>query len=224
MIIIGIVGSPASGKSTVAKRLEKLGGTWIHADSIAKEVLDEPKIRELVIQHFGGEIQGDAGSIDRQKLAKAVFGDDEEKRRSLTYLESILHPETKKRISKEISLAKSADCPLVALEIPLMFESQWDLVCDEIWCVDAPIARRIAWAQDRNWTAEDLRKRESNQIALKIKKELSNLVIINDKDRADLESLVDQRWAHLMSAARTPTTTHCTYSFLPSRTHGSSTK
>ena len=224
MIIIGIVGSPASGKSTVAKRLEKLGGTWIHADSIAKGVLDEPKIRELVIQHFGGEIQGDAGSIDRQKLAKAVFGDDEEKRSSLTYLESILHPETKKRISKEISLAKSADCPLVALEIPLMFESQWDLVCDEIWCVDAPIARRIAWAQDRNWTAEDLRKRESNQIALKIKKELSNLVIINDKDRADLESLVDQRWAHLRSAARTPTTTHCTYSFPPSRTHGSSTK
>ena len=213
MIIIGIVGSPASGKSTVAKRLEKLGGTWIHADSIAKEVLDEPKITELVIQHFGGEIQGDAGSIDRQKLAKAVFGDDEEKRRSLTYLESILHPETKKRISKEISLAKSADCPLVALEIPLMFESQWDLVCDEIWCVDAPIARRIAWAQARNWTAEDLRKRESNQIALKIKKELSNLVIINDQDPANLESV-----------SRTPTTTHCTYSFPPSRTHGSSTK
>ncbi|MEC8473212.1 MAG: dephospho-CoA kinase, partial [Planctomycetota bacterium] len=219
MIIIGIVGSPASGKSTVAKRLETLGGTWIHADSIAKEILDEPKIRALVIQHFGSQIQGDEGSIDRQKLAKAVFGDGEEKRRSLTYLESILHPETKKRISKEIGLAKSTDCPLIALEIPLMFESQWDLVCDEIWCVDAPIARRIAWAQARNWTSEDLRKRESNQIALKIKKELSNLVIINDKDRAALESIVDQRWVHLMSASRTPSTTHCTP---PSRTHGSS--
>lgn len=209
MIIIGIVGSPAGGKSTVAGILKGLGGTWIHADKIAKEVLDEPAIQKKLIHYFGSSINGADGKIDRLKLADSVFGDDEEKRRSLDYLESLIHPETKQRITAKIQQAYRRGCKLIALEVPLLFESGWDLVCDEIWCVDASRQRRVMWANHREWSSEDLQKRESNQLPLKIKKRLSNLVIMNNGDRNQLNEIVTERWSSLSRELTIQASGHC---------------
>ncbi|MGB1925373.1 MAG: dephospho-CoA kinase, partial [Rubripirellula sp.] len=74
MIIIGIVGSPAGGKSTVAKILSELGATWINADLIARSVLEESEVQERLLDQFGDSIQGSDLKIDRTKLAAAVFG------------------------------------------------------------------------------------------------------------------------------------------------------
>ena len=209
MIIIGIVGSPAGGKSTVAGILERLGCTWIHADQIAKSVLNEASVQQKLIDYFGANIQASDGVIDRSKLASAVFGDDDEKRKSLTYLESVIHPETKIRIAQEITQAQRASCPMIALEVPLLFESSWDLVCDEIWCVDATRNRREQWARRRNWNPEELQKRESNQLPINIKKRLSNLVIINDGDLEQLNATVTKRWSTLSKGAIIETSEHC---------------
>ncbi len=56
MIVIGIVGSPAGGKSTVAKQLQALGATWINADLLAREVLERDEIQTQLLQHFGADI------------------------------------------------------------------------------------------------------------------------------------------------------------------------
>lgn len=209
MIIIGIVGSPAGGKSTVAMHLAELGATWIHADSIAKSVLDEPKIQQTLINYFGSGVVDQEGKIDRAKLAKVVFGDDEENRRSLRYLESVVHPATRTRIRHLIAAAQGAGCQGIALEVPLMFESRWDLVCDEIWCVDASIERRIEWSQARHWTANDLKSRESKQLPIQTKKQLSNLVIINDGDLNELRAIVSARWTILTKRAFSQDSRHC---------------
>ncbi|MCH1495951.1 MAG: dephospho-CoA kinase [Rubripirellula sp.] len=209
MIIIGIVGSPAGGKSTVAMHLAELGATWIHADSIAKSVLDEPKIKQTLINYFGSGVVDQEGKIDRAKLAKVVFGDDEENRRSLRYLESVVHPATRTRIRHLIAAAQGAGCQGIALEVPLMFESRWDLVCDEIWCVDASIERRIEWSQARHWTANDLKSRESKQLPIQTKKQLSNLVIINDGDLNELRAIVSARWTILTKRAFSQDSRHC---------------
>lgn len=209
MIIIGIVGSPAGGKSTVARHLVELGATWIHADSIAKTLLDEPPILQKLVEYFGPSVQGQDGTIDRTELAKRVFGDDEENRISLSYLESVVHPATRTRIRDLISDSHIASHHAIALEVPLMFESQWDLVCDEIWCVDASLERRIRWARARNWTESDLKNRESNQLPIQTKKQLSNLVIINDGDLTHLRAIVSARWTFLTQRTENQTSKHC---------------
>ena len=198
MIIIGIVGSPAGGKSTVAKILWELGATWINADLIARSVLEESEFQERLLDHFGGSIQGSDLKIDRTKLAAAVFGSDDRSQANLNFLQSVIHPETKKRIAAKIDEATEMKSPAIALEVPLLFESKWDLVCDEIWCVDAPSNRRILWAKSRNWTQEDLKNRESNQLPLFSKKQRSNFVIMNDGDIYKLRAIVTDRLATLI--------------------------
>ena len=90
-----------------------------------------------------------------------------------------------------------------------MFESRWDLVCDEIWCVDASIERRIEWSQARHWTANDLKSRESKQLPIQTKKQLSNLVIINDGDLNELRAIVSARWTILTERAFSQDSRHC---------------
>ncbi len=65
MIVVGLVGTPAGGKSTVAAYLQELGATWINADLIAREVLEEDEVQAQVIGHFGSEITDSGGRIDR---------------------------------------------------------------------------------------------------------------------------------------------------------------
>jgi dephospho-CoA kinase len=77
MIVLGIVGSPAGGKSTVAAYLQELGATWINADQIARGVLEEDEVQQQLIDHFGSDIAASDGRIDRSKLASRVFGDDD---------------------------------------------------------------------------------------------------------------------------------------------------
>lgn len=102
MIVLGIVGTPAGGKSTVAKRLVELGATWINADLIAKEVMERPDVQDDLKQHYGAAIVGKDGKVDRAKLAALVFGDDDASRRRLQYLEGRIHPETKTLIKNQL--------------------------------------------------------------------------------------------------------------------------
>ncbi|MGB0760240.1 MAG: dephospho-CoA kinase, partial [Rubripirellula sp.] len=102
MIVLGIVGTPAGGKSTVAERLAELGAAWINADLIAKEVLERPDVQADLKQYYGASVVDKHGMIDRAKLAAMVFGDDDESRRRLDYLERRIHPETRKLITAQL--------------------------------------------------------------------------------------------------------------------------
>lgn len=199
MIIIGIVGSPAGGKSSVAARLQERGATWINADRIARQVLEQEPISQQLIEHFGSDIAGNSGRIDRRRLAALVFGDDADHRAALNYLESVVHPPTRRLIMSRLKETAAAGVPAAVLEVPLLFESGWDRCCDEVWCVDAPLSRRRTWAAGRGWTAVELQRREKNQLPLSEKKRLSTLLVANEAELADLNETIDSHWGLLIS-------------------------
>ena len=199
MIIVGIVGTPAGGKSTVAKKLRELGGVWIDADRIAREVLQSEEVQRQVIEHFGPSITGQGGKIDRSLLAATVFGDDEHKRKALGYLESVVHPPTRREITAQLKRAAELKTRIAVLDVPLLLESNWDVCCDEIWSVDSPRADRIERAEQRGWDAEELARRESNQLAISEKNRLSTLQIMNDSTLIDLHETVAKHWDRLSS-------------------------
>ncbi|MCP4889192.1 MAG: dephospho-CoA kinase [Planctomycetaceae bacterium] len=218
VIVIGIVGSPAGGKSTVAKQLEALGATWINADQLAREVLERGAIQNRLLDHFGADIAGKSGQVDRAKLAAVVFGDDDSSRRALTYLEGLIHPETRRLIELRLDKAlqsgasKSASLaqPIVVLDVPLLFEVGWDRCCDQVWCVDADPAVRLQRAAERGWNEGELHRRESNQLKIEEKRRLSNVVIENNGTLDKLHETVTQLWRSIESdATATTDDRHC---------------
>jgi dephospho-CoA kinase len=203
MIVLGIVGSPAGGKSTVARHLEDLGATWINADEIARSVLEQDDVQRELLSHFGSEIAGSDGRIDRSQLASRVFGDDDSQRLALTYLESVIHPPTRRLILGELIASHRSGKAVAVLDVPLMFESGWDRCCDEIWCVDADPSLRLERARSRNWDEPQLRAREANQLDIDKKKRLSTAVIMNNGSLEQLYETTDRLWRSLVGRHQT---------------------
>ncbi|MGI9473760.1 MAG: dephospho-CoA kinase [Rubripirellula sp.] len=198
MIVLGIVGSPAGGKSTVAKYLQELGATWINADLIAREVLEEDAIQAQVLGHFGSEIAGKDGRIDRSLLADRVFGDDDEKRAELNYMEGLIHPRTRRIITNRLRELEQQQERVAILDVPLLFKSGWDKSCDEIWCVDSDRKLRLMRIRGRGWDDGELRARESNQLDIREKRRLSTTLIMNNGTLRQLHGTIDQLWSSLL--------------------------
>ncbi|KAA5545964.1 dephospho-CoA kinase [Roseiconus nitratireducens] len=194
VIVLGIVGTPAGGKSTVASLLQQWGAEWINADLIARECLGRPEVVQQLRERFGPQVLSEDQTVNRKAIANLVFGDQPEQHAARRFLESLVHPRTRLEIMRRIESA--ADCRKRAalLDVPLLFESGWDLACDAIWCVDATRENRLTRARDRGWDSLELDRRESNQLAIETKSRLSNLVMRNDSTLKALAEIVEREW------------------------------
>ncbi len=199
MILLGIVGTPAGGKSTVAKYLQQKGAVWIDADQIAREVLDQQDVRRQLVGYFGDDVIDAQGQVRRGVIASRVFGDDQQSRTALEFLESIVHPPTRVEITRQLKLAAANGTPVAILDVPLLFESGWDLCCDVIWCIDSPRPQRLQRAAARGWDQAELARREANQLPIEAKSRLSNLVVSNDSTLESLQKKIDFAWEKLVT-------------------------
>lgn len=119
MKILGLTGNIASGKSTVARMLERMGARIIDADLIAREVVEPEKPAWVdLVRKFGPGILSPDGSIDRRRLGEIVFG-DESKRRLLM---DITHPRIKETVRERIAEYKKENVPVVVIEAALIVE------------------------------------------------------------------------------------------------------
>lgn len=201
MILVGICGQPAGGKSTVAAILQRLGAAWVNADRIAHEVLANSVVIDQLVMRFGRAILGADGKIDRPTLGRIVFGDDEAAKTALRYLETVVHPETRDRMKTEIANAIDKNVSVVVLDVPLLFESEWDVWCDEIWFIDTPRRTVVSAAQWRGWSVEMLDKRISNQFGIDEKRRLATRIIDNHGSLEQLEASIGAWWQRVVGAS-----------------------
>ncbi len=194
MILIGLTGSPAAGKSTVADLLTEEGADWVNADLIARECLNEPQVSGALADRFGQSVIDLDGRVNRKVLAGYVFGDEPEKQAALAFLESLVHPKTREVILDRIVAASDLPCPAILLDVPLLFESGWDLACDLVWCVTSSWENRVERATKRGWSAADLARREARQLSIEEKCRLSNRVMRNDATLEALREIVLHEW------------------------------
>jgi len=154
--VIGILGGIAAGKTTVAKMLTELGATTISADEVAHRVLDKPAIRDRIAARWGREVLGESGHVDRDRLARVVFGNPEE----LAALEAITHPAIVAELRQRVAAARrSLETAAVVVDAPLLLEAELDGACDVLIFVDCPREVRLARAIARGWDAEELDRR-----------------------------------------------------------------
>lgn len=138
-LIIGLTGSIAMGKSTVAAMFEDEEVPVFDADA-AVHILQGPK--GVLVAEIEAAFPGTTGptGVDRQKLGAAVLGD----KHKLTKLESIIHPAVAKM--RNAFLAENSDADMIAFDIPLLFEKGGHNAVDHIVVVSAPADQQRARA------------------------------------------------------------------------------
>ncbi|MDR3386982.1 MAG: dephospho-CoA kinase [Rudaea sp.] len=186
---VALTGGVASGKSTVADRFRRLGTSVFDADVVARALVapGEPALAEIVAA-FGDDIVDAAGDLDRSRLRKRVFEDNESRLR----LEAILHPRIRAALRAQ---AQTCATPYCVLVIPLLAESRGAYTwVDRVLVVDAPPAVQIARLMQRDGATRDLALRMlASQASRAQRLALADDVI----DNADAHALLDDVVARL---------------------------
>ena len=132
MIIIGITGSIGMGKSTIAKMLKQFNIPVFDSDNEVRDILENNNIVKKQIYDLWPDViltETNEKEIDKNLLSQKIF-------RNIKYrktLENIIHPKVKER--RNIFIKSVEKSLIVALDVPLLYETGTDKVCDYIFLV-----------------------------------------------------------------------------------------
>ncbi len=185
--VVGITGLIGSGKSTVSKEFIDDGYQLLDADYLARHALDKdsPGYYEA-IKTFGKQIVGTDGNINRQVLREMVAGD----RQKLTMLENIIHPEVIRKSAEAINKEPNGK---FLLDVPLLFESGMDKLCDLTVFVNTLEKIRIQRLKIRDTMPIKDANQLNEQVWDAVKKiSLSDVVIDNSATMASTKWQVEQ--------------------------------
>jgi dephospho-CoA kinase len=204
MLLVGLTGGIASGKSTVSAMLAEQGAEVIDADHIARQVVmpGTPawcKIRE----HFGPGVLHPDGQLDRQALADIVFAD----KSKLALLNEITHPAIFARIADRLEAHHGQDV-VVILDAALLIEAGLAEGVDVVIVVHSPREIQVERLAAKGVGQTDARNRIASQLEPEKRLARADIVIDNSGSLEDLGRQVDKIWeelqARLAAGARPP--------------------
>ena len=187
MLIAGLTGGIASGKSSAGKFIEKLGSVIVDSDALARQVVEPGKpALDKIIQRFGDGVLDENGALDREKLRDIVFYDDT----ALKDLNAIVHPAVYGEIARAMEeYRQDPGNTILFLDIPLLYESGGEVLVDAVVVVyvdrDTQIKRLIA--RD-GFSREEAENRIDKQMSLDEKRDRADFVIDNRGTFEDLEA------------------------------------
>ena len=192
MLMIGLTGNIASGKSTVARQLVARGATLIDADVLARRVVEPgmPAFDAIVARWGQGVVAAD-GTLDRAALRERVFHEPAE----LEQLNEIVHPRVVQLRRELMDEARMRGDRVVVYDIPLLFERHLAEEFDRIILVDAPRAVRLErMVRDRGLSEADAMAMIAAQMPAELMRARSDYVIDNTGTVEELAERVDETW------------------------------
>ena len=199
MIVLGLTGGIAAGKSTVARHLARLGAVVIDADKLGHKVYarGQPGF-DNVLAAFGKEVMDADGEIDRKALGSKVFGNAEQLQR----LTDIVWPEILALARTALEAARSSAASVAVLEAAVLIEANWHREVDEVWVVTIPAEVAIARASARDGVdVATVQARIDAQLSTAERLEHAHAVLDNSGSRADLLAQVERHWRRLDSVS-----------------------
>ena len=176
MILVGLTGGIATGKSTIAKMFKRCGAVVIDADELAREVVKpgKPAWREIV-KTFGKTVLNPDRTLNRHALGAIVFGN----RTKLRQLERMIHPRVAREQARLTRQAARKDPNAVVIyDVPLLFEAGIDKRVDTIIVVSTDRETQIARLKKRNGlTRAEAVRRIRSQMPLANKARLADFVL-----------------------------------------------
>ena len=192
-LCIGLTGGIGAGKSTAARAFQELGASVINVDAIGHLVLERNSPEyEKIIKVFGQEIVGSDESINRSQLGAIVFNSKSQ----LAKLESMTHPGINKRLLK---LLQDQSTKVVILDMAVLVEKPLAQIdgkplYSKVIVVEASIEHRLSRLKLRGHTEEDALARIQSQVTDEKRREIADLVIVNDGSLEQLRAEVSTYW------------------------------
>ena len=179
MLIVGLTGGVASGKTAVSQVLREEDAYIIDADQIARELVqpDKPAWNEL-IRAFGKEILQEDGSIHRRKLADKVFTEPQQRK----VLNQILHPRIEEEMDRRIKEIGQKDPEaIVVIDAPLLVELGMHRKVDRLIVVTSTQMQQLERLKERDGRSpEEALRVFSSQMPVEEKVKLADFVIRNE--------------------------------------------
>ncbi|MCF8109772.1 MAG: dephospho-CoA kinase [Desulfohalobiaceae bacterium] len=196
LLLVGVTGSIACGKSTVTAMLEEKGALLIDFDRIAREVV-KPGTRglEAIADCFGSRVLDKDGSLDRKTLSRIVFGDREKREK----LEGITHPPIFEAFFQQVNAIAAKDPQaIIQVAVPLLIELNLQFLFDRIIVVYLSPEEQIRRLAARDGISEeDASTLISSQLSPEQKLPFADFVIRNDGTREETREQVEQTWEQL---------------------------
>ena len=189
MLRVGLTGGIGSGKSTASNFFELFGSFVINADEEAKKILSSNEtVQHELISEFGTDIIDVSGKINKAKLARVAFQDEDHQQR----LNSVIHPYIYNSIDDYFNdVLKDGKFDIFIVDGALIFESGYDVHMDYIVVVTALLKNRMERALARQTLSrEEILKRIELQWPEEEKVNLADFVIHNDGSEEDLKKNV----------------------------------
>jgi len=194
---VGLTGGIACGKSTVANLFAALGVPIIDTDLLAREVVTpgSPLLREITA-HFGMQVLGSDGSLDRQELRARIFADPAQRQ----WLDALMHPAIRELTDAR---TEAATGPYVIVAIPLLVETGGAARFERVLVVDCDPKLQVARLAARDGNSREQAERILAAQASRAERlAVAHDVIHNDGDIAALRDQVEKLHRQYLEAAR----------------------
>ena len=175
MLVLGLTGGIACGKSTISLTLKELGAVIVDGDVLSRELTAEngpalPDIRRA----FGDAGFNADGTLNRRALGAVVFGDDNAR----NTLDGIMQPLLLTLILRDIEEARLSGAAVCVLDMPLLYEKDLDRLCDRVWCAFIPRETQLERLMQRDgFTREEAEARLRSQLPAAEKAARADVVI-----------------------------------------------
>ena len=190
MKIVGLTGGISSGKSTVSSYLKQLKIPVIDADEVARKVVEPNSQGAIEISKvFGNDVFEENGNLNRQKLGELVFSNAENRQK----LDELLQPLIKIMILDEIEEYRQKGKNMIVLDLPLLFEKQYEELCEEIIVVYVPKELQLERLMKRNqYTKQEALSRIDSQLSIEEKRKRATVLLDNQGTIQQLYRQVEQ--------------------------------
>lgn len=196
MLIVGLTGGIASGKSTIADMFKKEGAYIIDIDMISRDVVKPGKPAwQEVVHIFGKEVLNEDQTLNRKKVGDIVFSNVEKRKK----LEEIIHPKiTAEKLMKINGIAKKDNQAIVIIDIPLLIETdKQDTVEKVVLVYTSPQGQIERLVKRDGLSLEDAHKRLTSQIQMENKKKFAHYIINNEEPLEEIQKKVKEIFREL---------------------------
>ena len=198
MILIGITGGIASGKTEVAKVFQKLGTKILSGDEIGKDVVEKnPQLLKKLIKTFREEIIDSRKKLNRKKLGKIAFSSPS----STKKLNQIVHPFLLKDLKEKIkSLKKKRYKKPVVIDAALIVEWGLQKELDYLIFVDCSKQKRTRrLIEQKGYTKKEAEGRIKAQLPESKKRKQADFIVKNEGELKELSTKVEALCRKILS-------------------------